>query len=95
MANRFGPIQFPASVQLTMAGIPAVYLTIDPESCPNGFEVAVTRPGDLAPFNRGLVPAGCGILLLPPDVHQSLRAGFAQAIETARQEASRNGQGGN
>jgi len=71
-----------------MMGVPLVYVDVAEKRTDAGFKLSLTTPGELAPFCAGSVPAGWGVMLLPPPVAEMFRKAHSSAIAQARAEAT-------
>lgn len=81
----------PGAVQLTINGMPLAMLDVTDKRAAEPIQLALTTPGDLVPFQLGQVPAGSGILILPPEVAEMFRKAQADQIRAARAAAAANG----
>lgn len=79
---------FAGAVKVQMNGIPLVYIDVPEKRADEGFQLGLTTAGELAPFQDGRVPAGWGLMLLPPPVAQMFRQAHASAIAEARRQAA-------
>jgi len=52
---------------------------IHPALYPNGLEMLIMAPGQLAPIGKMIVRAGCIVTLLPPEVAKQVREGIRKA----------------
>lgn len=80
----------PGAIELQVNSMPVALLDIDETRAALGVQLALTTPGDLVPFQNGRIPAGSGILILPPQVAAAFRSAHAEHIR--RQREARAGQ---
>ena len=78
----------PGAVQLTINGAPVAMLDVDDKRLESPVQLALTTPGELVPFQSGSIPAGCAVLILPPEVAIAFRAAQAERFKRARAAAA-------
>lgn len=77
--------KIPDAIGVNIMGLEAIYLELPAEEFPNGLDMLLTRPGELAPARKGYLRPGATVLVIGPDVANHLRAAIAPQLAKARQ----------
>lgn len=78
----------PGAVELIVNGMPVAWLDIDEKRSEAGMQLALTTLGDLVPFQIGSIPAGSGVIILPPQIAAAFRSAHALNIRRQRDAAA-------